>query len=96
MITLEILEHETGEDGNSIIINQRIELTEEDALDYIELDTLLRDNDNDDLVECVSDFGGLYSNDILGFFDFSQLRPCLEACRTIVNQKVAELLDLQG
>lgn len=93
MIIFENLKHANGEDGNSIIIDQRVELTEEDALDYIELDELLHDNDDDDLIECVSDFGGSYSNDILGFSDWGQLRPCLEACRTIVMNKLGKIAE---
>lgn len=85
MISFENIVQTNDEDGNDIIIVQQVILTEEDSMDYMQLDELLRADKNDVLGDILSDHTGSFSNDILGFSDWNQLKPCLKACQQLIN-----------
>jgi len=81
----------SGNDGNSIIITFSVELTEEEASDYIELDELLVNNDLDELLDLLSDNGWSYSDDVLVTFNWLSLKDVLQQAREIVEQKAGKV-----
>lgn len=85
MISFENLQQTNDEDNNDLIIVQQVRLTEEDSMDYMQLDELLRADKDDILGDILSDHTGSFSNDILGFSDWNQLKPCLKVCQQRVN-----------
>lgn len=72
----------TDNDGNAITISTDVTLTEEDAIDYIELDELLRSHpDNENIGDILSDWGFSYSNDILSTIYWDRLSDVLRAVK---------------
>lgn len=92
MISFENLQQTNDEDCNDLIIVQQVRLSEEDSMDYMELDVLLRADKKNILNEVLSDHTGSFSNDILGFIDWSQLKLCLEMCQQVVNEDILQEL----
>ena len=92
MISFENLQQTNDEDCNDLIIVQQVRLSEEDSMDYMELDVLLRADKDDVLSDILSDHTGSFSNDILGFTDWTQLKPCLQMCQQVYHNKPT-LLD---
>lgn len=89
MICFENLKQTTDASGNDIIVTQQVILTEDNSMDYMELDVLLSDNnDNETLGDILSDHTGSFSNNILGFTDWTQLKPCLKACLKACQQVI--------
>jgi len=75
---------ESGENGNSILVSQQIELTEDDAMTYMQLDELIRKYPNNrDVSDCVSDYGFTYINDTLVTIYWDRLDDLLIALFTI-------------
>ena len=82
----------SGEDGNSIILSSHIELTEEDAQDYIELDELLRNKKYKDdtnlqnvLQSIMCDYQWNYVNNVLITSNWSTLIDMLEEVRGVIQ-----------
>ena len=82
----------SGKDGNSIILSSHVELTEEDAQDYIELDELLRNKEYKDdtnlqrvLQSIMSDYQWFYVNNVLITSNWSTLIDMLEEVRGVIQ-----------
>lgn len=92
MIDISKVTQMSGEDGNSIILSSHVELTEEDAQDYIELDELLRNKEYKDdtnlqrvLQSIMSDYQWFYVNNVLITSNWSTLIDILEEVRGVVH-----------
>lgn len=92
MIEISKVTQMSGEDGNSIILSSHVELTEEDAQDYIELDELLRNKEYKDdtnlqrvLQSIMSDYQWFYVNNVLITSNWSTLIDMLEEVRGVIQ-----------
>ena len=86
MIDISKVTHMSGEDGNSIIVSQQIELTEEDAMTYIQIDELLRKHHNNkEVLDCVSNYGFTYVDDTLVTIYWDRLNDLLTALVYIIE-----------
>jgi len=86
MIELTNVVLKNTEDGNSIIVSQQIELTEEDAMTYIQIDELLRKHHNNkEVLDCVSDYGFTYVDDTLVTIYWDRLDDLLTALVYIID-----------
>jgi hypothetical protein len=75
----EVTKLSTGDDTNSIVIEVRIELTEELVSQYIELDELLRvHDDKTEVLDAMLDFGWSFSNNVLYSQHWENLPEMLE------------------
>lgn len=97
MIMFNNVKHKTGEDGNSIIITLSVELSEEDAQDYIELDEILSNHDylsiselDEAFGDVMCDYGLSYCDSILATSDWSRLSGALEALKAIIEKAKLE------
>lgn len=86
MIAISKVTQMSGEDGNSIIVSQQVELTEEDAMTYIQIDELLRKHHNNkEVLDCVSDYGFTYVDDTLVTIYWDRLNDLLTALVYIID-----------
>lgn len=92
MIDISKVTQMSGEDGNSIILSSHVELTEEDAQDYIELDELLRNKEYKDdtnlqnvLQSIMCDYQWSYVDDVLITSNWSTLIDMLEEVRGVIQ-----------
>lgn len=97
MIMFDNVKHKNGEDGNSIIITLTVELTEEDAQNYIELDEILSNPEylsipelDDTFGDVRCDYGLSYCDSILAASDWTCLSEALEALKAVIENAKLE------